>query len=173
MNGLRVIFLILLISSCQGPEQVQEKKYVDLKAFFTDEISRLSKQKITVDKTVSRNGISESKKNIAPDWETELSLFLESDINKPAWSNSYLVDNNNDIISYTSADTKLRTRSIRITKNMKGHIEEVSIVNSTKNPLYASSEELLYIRDSLYQIIKKQDVFLLGNNNYKISGFFK
>ncbi|WP_139377336.1 hypothetical protein [Daejeonella lutea] len=148
-------------------------KYVDLKTFFSEEITRLTKQKTYVDKTVSRNGVSESRNNILPDWESELSLFIESDINKPAWSSSYTINNDNSITTYTAADSKLRTRSIKIKKNTAGEIKTVSIVNMTNNALYSSSEELSYSPDSLYQIIKRQDVLFLGNNNYKISGIFK
>jgi hypothetical protein len=172
MTGWRLIFLFLVLASCTT-EKVTERRYVDLKGFVTEEVSRLGKSKTKVNKTVSRNGSSESKESISPDWDTELSLFSESDINKPAWSNSYVVSENNNSTSYTATDSKLRTRSILIRKNRDGGIAQLSIVNSTKNYLYSSSEELLYIPDSLYQIIKKQDVLLLGNNSYKISGFFK
>ena len=172
MTGKRLIFVFFILASCGRTETVPERKYLDLKGFFTDEVNHLKKLKIKVNKTVSRNGISESKVNISPDWDTELSLFSESDINKPAWSNSYVVRNKGGSTSYTAVDSKLRTRSILIRKNKNGRIDRLSIVNRTKNHLYSSSEELLYIPDSLYQIIKKQDVLFLGNNSYKISGFF-
>lgn len=172
MNCLRIIFLLFLLVSCERTKQTQSIRFFDLKAFFTGEICRLATQKIKVNKTVSRNGISESKKNIFPNWETELSLFLESDINKPAWTDSYLVSNNNYSTSYIASDSKLRTRKIVIKKNNEGKIVELSVVNRTTNFLYSSSEALLYIPDSLYQITKKQDVILLGKNSYKIFGIF-
>ncbi len=173
MNSLRLIFLLLLFSCCNGTDKASERKFVDLKAYFNNEVKRLTQHSIKVDKTVSRNGISESKKNIAPNWETELSLFSESDINKPAWTNSFKVREESGIISYKAIDSTPRTRSVVIHKDSSGKIIELSVVNSTSNYLYNSSEELRYIPDSLYQIVKKQDVLLLGNNNYKIFGNFK
>ncbi len=173
MTGWRLIFLSLVLVSCSGSGKVSERRYMDLKGFFESEVSRLGKLKSRINKTVSRNGVSESKENISPDWGAELSLFSGSDINKPAWSNSYIVSDSNGNTLYTATDSKLRTRSILIRKNKNGGITQLSIINKTTNHLYSSSEELLYIPDSLYQIIKKQDVLLLGNNSYKISGFFK
>ncbi len=173
MNGLRLVFLFLVLSSCNAPGKVKERKYIDLKSYFSTEIKRLTQQKTKVDKTVSRNDISESKKNIIPGWETELSLFSESDINKPAWTDSYKVAEENGVTSYTAVDSTLRTRLIVIHKDKSDKIIEVSIVNRTANYLYSSSEELRYIPDSLYQIVKKQDVLLMGSNNYKIFGDFK
>ncbi len=173
MTGRRWIFACLILASCSGAEQVSDRRYVDLKGFFRDEAIRLEKLKFKVSKTVSRNGVSESRRNISPNWDTELSLFAESDINKPAWSDSYMVRNTSSTTSYTALDDKLRTRSIHIKKNKSGSITELVMVNITKNYLYSASEELRYIPDSLYRIIKKQEVILLGNNSYEISGIFK
>ncbi len=146
---------------------------MDLKGFFEQEAIRLSKTSATVEKTVSRNGISESKKDISPDWNIELSLFTESDINKPAWKDSYRISKDSTGTSYIALDNKLRTRSIRIRKNRQGDLSELVIFNRIANNLYSSTEELKYIPDSLYRIIKTQDVILLGNNNYEISGIFR
>ena len=173
MIGKRLIFACLILASCSGTEKGTGIKYQDLKEFFHEEAIRLEKQKARVNKTVSRNGVSESRENVSPDWDTELSLFTGSDINKPAWTDSYTVRNHSSSTSYTALDSKLRTRSILIKKNKSGRIIELAVVNRTKNYLYSSSEELLYIPDSLYRIIKKQDVILLGNNSYEISGIFK
>ncbi|MES3017229.1 MAG: hypothetical protein V4721_05600 [Bacteroidota bacterium] len=173
MTVWRLIFVLILFSSCGTEGKAPESTYADIKGYFHKESNRLSKSKAKVNKTVSRNGVSETKENISPEWDTELSLFAESDINKPAWSNSYNVSHENGDILYTANDSKLRTRSVRIAKNQQGRITKLYILNSTKNYLYSSSEELLYMPDSLYQIIKKQDVLLIGNNSYKISGFFR
>ena len=173
MSVKKLAVACLIFASCSGAEQVRERKFVDIHGYVSDEIKHLEKQKVSVNKTVSRNGVSESKKNFSPDWNTELTLFSDSDINKPAWRDSYRVDSDSNQTSYTALDNKLRTRSILIKKNNSGKITELAIVNRTSNYLYSSSEELLYIPDSLYRIIKKQDVILLGKNNYEISGFFQ
>lgn len=173
MTGKRWIFACMILASCSRAEQVTDKRYVDLKGFFREEATRLEKLKSKVSKTVSRNGVSESRVNMSPNWSTEFSLFTESDINKPAWNDSYMVRNTSNTTSYTALNNKLRTRSIFIKKNKSGSITDLVMVNITKNYLYSASEELRYIPDSMYRIVKKQEVILLGNNSYEISGIFK
>ncbi len=173
MSVKKLALACFIFASCSGAGKVEERRFPDIKGFFSDEVRRLEKQKITVNKTVSRNGVSESKENFSPDWNIELSLFSESDINKPAWSDSYMASKDSSYITYTALDSKLRTRSIMIKKNIRGRLVELAVVNNTSNYLYNSSEELLYIPDSIYRIIKKQDVILLGKNNYEISAVFQ
>lgn len=173
MNNKFIVVAFFILGSCKGVEEKTSTKYMDLKGFFEQETIRLTKANQKAEKTVTRNGVSETKKDFLPDWDVELSLFSESDINKPAWENSYKVYEDSTQTNYTALDNKLRTRSIRIRKNKSGILNEISIVNRTTNNLYSSTEELTYIPDSLYRIIKKQEVILLGNNNYEISGILK
>ncbi len=173
MVSKSMLIAILFLVACQGVEEKPSKKYMDLKGFFEQESARLSKARASVEKTVSRNGISERKKNMVPNWDAELNLFIESDINKPAWRDSYRIAGDSTIINYTAIDQKLRTRSIKIRKDRQGVLKDLIIVNRTQNSLYSSTEELRYSPDSIYRIVKKQDVILLGNNNYEISGIFK
>ncbi|MGB4397769.1 MAG: hypothetical protein WBJ10_00265 [Daejeonella sp.] len=173
MIGKKLTLACLLFAACSGTEQVREqKKYYDIKEFFSAEIKRLEKQDASVNKTVSRNGVSETKANFTPSWATELALFTDSDINKPAWRDSYNIQSDSLSTSYTTLDNDLRTKSIHIKKDNTGKLSEIRIVNSTSNYLYNSTEELHYIPDSLYRIVKKQDVILLGKNNYEITGVF-
>jgi hypothetical protein len=168
-----ILFGLLLISSCSGPEQTADLRYIDLKGYFEAEAARMEQSGRKVDKTVSRNGSAESKTGIAPDWRTELSLFIESDINKPAWKTSYSIREDSISVEYEAIGDDLRTRLIKIMKDTHGDIREVSITNQISNRLYSSSEELSYIPDSLYKIFKKQDVIVIGQNEYEIKGLLQ
>lgn len=172
MTGKKLALTCFIFVSCGSTDQVSQRRFEDIKGYFNQEVERLNKVKTTISKTVSRNGVSEHKKNISPEWSTELALFSESDINKPAWSDSYKVNTDGNTISYIALDDELRTRSVVIKKSQNGKWIELAAVNRTSNYLYSSSEELLYIPDSLYRIIKKQDVVLLGKNHYQITGTF-
>ena len=172
MIGKKLALACLLFVSCSETEQVRVQKYYDVQGFFGAETKRLEKQGATVTKTVSRNDVSETKSSFSPAWATELALFTDSDINKPAWRDSYKIESDSLSTSYTALDDELRTKSLVIKKNNKGKLIEISIVNSTSNYLYNSTEELHYFPDSLYRMVKKQDVILLGKNNYEIVGIF-
>jgi hypothetical protein len=165
------IFLLLTVISCeQTKENAPEPIYADLKTYFKSEADRLNKNKSLVHKTIRQNGTVESKNKLAIDWHNELGLFIESDINKSAWRDSYKVIQTNNRISYYAKDANLRTREIRIDKDLNGNFKQIYIKNKTKNNLYESTEVLIYIPDSIYRIEKMQDVILLGENNLFIEG---
>jgi len=173
MLSRSIILFVLIIASCNGTEQRSPPRYIDLRKFFEDETVRFEKSKVKIDKSVSRNGVSERKKNISVDWKNEFSLFIESDINKPAWRNSYKITEDSRHILYAAIDSNLRTRSILMKKDGEGRLIQISIINQTRSSLYNSTENLRYVRDSMYTIIKHQDITLLGNNDYKIIGSLK
>jgi len=120
---------------------------------------------------VTHNGSSETKKIHIDNWGSELSLFIQSDINKPAWRDSYSIQNDADnSIIYTAKTPELKTRKIIVTKNKDNSIKWIMIYNASENFLYQTTEVLNYIPDSLYTIKKKQHVRFMGTNNYYIKG---
>lgn len=167
------LFLILLIlSACSEPPEKETNSYEDIRGFFEAEALRLDKADPEIEKTVARNDSRETRAVRHINWQTELSLFTESDINKPAWRDSYQVTTRAGNITYLATDTTLKTREIQMRKDPQGRIRRISIRNKTSNLLYSSSEQLIYIPDSVYQITKNQHVVMVGNNRYFIKGLF-
>src|SRR5687768_7668639 len=87
------IALTLLLPACKPAikEDAAAAKYFDLKAYFKADSGRLSKLNKPILKTVTHNGVTERKEVKIDDWARELSLFSQSDINKPAWRDSYTI----------------------------------------------------------------------------------
>ena len=175
-TGKKLVFLLVCALALQGCKKdsaaaSDTMKYFDLKGYFRADSSHLSKLNPLVNKTVVHNKASENKKVHIPDWGTELSLFTESDINKPAWKESYSVQASSDFLIYKAKDPALKTRNIIIKRN-GDKIKWILIFNHTKNLLYETQEKLSYFPDSLYIIQKAQRVRLLGTDTYKITGAF-
>lgn len=171
MNRRLALLFIIFISSCTIQEETKSKyDFFDIKGFFEAEAKRLSDKKTLSNKIVTQNNQSEIKKGLSVDWNDELALFIASDLNKPAWINSYKRSEDDLIISYLAIDTNLRTRYVEIQKDKNGKVVFFKIKNITRNMLYESSEELSYIPDSSYIINKNQRVRFLGNNQYQIKG---
>src|SRR5882757_7054826 len=97
---------LLLFSACRPDveENGDALKYFDIKGYFTKDIARLNKLNRPVFKTVSHNGVTESKTVHIDNWGHELDLFLGADINKPAWKNSYTIVNENGILIYKAKE---------------------------------------------------------------------
>jgi len=166
------------IQSCNSDSHAgpDTKQFFDLKKYFTDESIRLRKANPLISKTAVHNKISETKKLHVPNWETELSLFTESDINKPAWKASYTSSTSEGITTYTATDSTLKTRSVVI-KKQQDKVKLILIYNYTKTmllgkALYWTTEELSYVPDSMYRIQKRQYVRTRGFTNYYIKGLF-
>jgi hypothetical protein len=166
------ILLIAFLPSCK-PDNLQDDagapKYFDLEGYFKADAARLTKLNHPVLKTVIHNGDTQTKTVHINNWDAELSLFIQSDINKPAWRDSYSIVNSCNTIIYQTKDPELTTKEIVITKQ-GNKVKWIMIVNSTKNILYTTTEKLSYFPDSLYNIYKNQKVRLLKANNYRISG---
>lgn len=171
------LFLVslLLLSSCRSgsnKQDPQELNYYDIKGFFEKEIKKLEKANPTVNKTTIYNKEEEIRSLQIEKWEQELALFSESDINKSSWKGSYKVDSLPNKLIYNAKEEDLRTRKIII--DFKGNTpSRFSIQNKTSNYLYTSIEDLIFYPDSLYIIHKRQNVVLLGTNDYKIVGKLK
>jgi len=175
-NSLKIFGLALVVAytSCK-PENLQEgaqKEYFDLKAYFKKNIALLKKQNKPITKTVIHNGATETKQVKISNWETELGMFAESDINKPAWKGSYAKQDSAGATVYKALDEGLKTRKIVIDKNAGGDIKRIYIYNEVNNALYKATEELSFYPDSIYSINKHQKVTLLGANTYNITGNF-
>ncbi len=165
------IMLISGLPSCR-PDIKQSGavlKYADISGFFKADTAKLTKLNPLVNKTVTHNGVTENKTLHITNWGQELNLFIQSDINRPAWKNSYKVQTTDSLIVYQAKYPDLRTTRIVIKKN-GAQIKWVLIFNHTKNLLYETREKLSYFPDSAYLIEKWQHVRLMGQNNYRIEG---
>jgi hypothetical protein len=146
-------------------------KYFDLKEFFKADSARLARLNPTITKTVSHNGDSQTKKLKITNWGQEFNLFTSSDINKPAWKDSYSVQENTDSLVYQAKFPELKTRRIVIRKS-NGKVASVYILNNIHNIIYTTTETLNYTPGQSYLIEKQQKVKVMGENDYLIKGVF-
>lgn len=166
-----MLICISVLAACRPDVQLNgAKRYFDLKSFVNADSARLIKNHAVVNKTVWHNESAPQTKQIkVSNWGQELSLFAASDINKPAWRDSYKILKQGDSVVYTAIDPHLITRSIMV-QSVKGEVQKISINNYTQNLLYKTTEHLVYYPDSLYLIDKLQEVKLIGANHYTIKG---
>lgn len=144
-------------------------QFFDIKGYFNTEIIKLTRTNPLTDKIVSHNKDSENKKVKISDWKQELDLFIKSDINRPAWKNSYIVIDNDSALIYRAKYAELQMREMVI-KRIAGKIKWILIFNKTTNILYQTFEKLSYFPDSAYVIEKDQRIRLMKNNHYSIEG---
>ncbi len=169
----KLSILLFLFSSCSSSPDEQAPKqnyFFDIAGYFKQQAATLANKQVV--KTVSKNKDAESKTLVIENWDQELQLFTECDINKAAWKDSYQKDSTTNVVTYSATDPELRVKSIKI--NFAGdRPAKIEINTQSKNLLYHTTENLVFVPDSLYQITKHQKVILLGLNDYEISGLIK
>jgi len=168
---LFIVFFIIIIflSACQEvatPIKQADKPniFFDLKGFFQKEKARLEKIN-SFKKIVSIDGESEEKTLAKLDFDNELSIFIASDINRPAWSDKYKVDStfteNKQLkkLTYSALDNSLKTKTLSIDfkENSASHI---TIEKSTDNTIAQSKQSLTYDIDKGYSIQSMQTLSL-------------
>ncbi len=174
-----IIFTFSACSQSNGAEGKQDFKYFKIKHFFESEMARLEKKAVKVDKKVTLNKASENKTATTIDWEKELSLFANSDINKAAWSDQYQVDTIKElgkvIVEYKAKNENLKTQSIQLTypnSTSAASPNKIAIVNQTHNAIYKHLERLTYETNKSYVIDTKQSVLGMQPDEMLIEGRF-
>lgn len=164
-----LIFFLMLVS-CDRPQEKSagNKSYYDLQGFIETQITFLSERKPTVDKIMQVSGKSESRSTREVDWKKELELFIQADINKPAYSKSYTVSRPDSLTSvYTlKTDENIPVKSLTI-----------QLDKATGNPVLVKA--LIRSENKLYLSEKNIELHCINESNqwhltsYAIKGFQK
>lgn len=184
MRSLILYFAVLsfgLASCAQAPpvatKATVQLPFYDLKTYFQNEITRLDKANLSVQKEVQINAESEVQQLDGLNYEQELKLFTNSDINKMAWFDKYEIDSTFEnralsALQYTALDEDLKTKSIQINFSAN-EIDRVIIENSTESFIASSKQLLEYHPKSGYNITTSQKTKLGKNQAVSIAVQFK
>ncbi len=165
-----LFFLSFLCIACVPTTDISnaEKKYFDLTKFVQQQTEMLNAQKRKVKKQVNLSGQADEIQTDTLDWEKELALFREADINSPSLRDSYEIseDKVNGIVIYTAKEEKQKVREISIIFGENNTVEKVNI----KEIKIVFSED-----NQLYEIQRTMEMQLKNNllSAYSIKGFQK
>ena len=167
----------IFIISCDSDSQdkASPKYFFDLKEYIRKQAAILDSIHPEINKTVTKDGQSETRTLQNIKWSKELQSFTDNDLNRPAWKGLYSIDTSHTttgyIISYFAKDSSLVTRRMTITFEDSA-CSAINIVNKTKNNLYFSYRELFYNPAEGYEIRGIQDVRFAGKTNYAVKVIF-
>lgn len=175
--------LLFLAVSCRQEETRDDapKVYYDLKGFIENQILYLNEKKPEVSKTAvlgSKREVSETRE---VDWKKELELFIQADINKPSYRQSYEVVGNgplhyeyrlkpgNDLpVAYLKIDTDsvlkqpLHVEALIRTKN--------KIYNSEKKVVLNARKHNCLLEVSSYEVNGYQKLIFVERKEFGIRG---
>jgi hypothetical protein len=168
--GLFLFLAALSILSCDSEvkdNRSNEKTFYDLAGFINQQVLELNKLKPTVTKMTRMGTESNQIETSDIDWQKELELFSQADINKPAFRQSYSISRtDSSTFLYVSKEgDRLPIRRLQI------------VVDSTNSPL--SVEAFIKSENKLYTSEKSitMQCINVGNQvkveSYKVEGFQK
>lgn len=185
MRYLFFVFLGLLwlLSACNSisntePRKERVKKFYDLEAFFNAEVNRLDSLGMQLSKQVRLNDKRESAVQKNVDYEKELKVFVEADINKPAWWDKYQGDttlyqqDKIQQIKYESSDKELKTQRIIISFTPNQQIDSVQVFNRLESTMMNLSQNMVYNPDKGYKVYTTEKLLLSSENEVDISASF-
>ena len=175
-NFTSFIFVFGLLLGCGSAERsVQKNTYFAWSAFLMQQINGYAQSNQKVHKTVVLEGKKEDKIVANLDWEKEFALYLDADLNKPAYEKSY--DNHSEPGFYWYSLKKgenLPVKKIIIHLDGDEFPTKVEIEISQKNFLFETRKKLFMNfsegRIQTYYIEGMQQFFLAEPTNYKILG---
>jgi len=166
-STLLLIFFLGACNTAPKNNAVTTRQYFDLKGYVSAAAQRLNQLNPQIDKTVTINQSAEHKKLKITDWQKELSVITDADINKSAWKGLFSIRKNQNSISYISDNDKVPVKSLTV-KYKNGKPEGVEILMETTNLLYTSRDILTFYPDSIYQVRKTQKIKLLNKKEYQV-----
>lgn len=174
------IIVILTIFSCDAtPDQTQIKTYYDLKGFIDNQIKVLNDTKPMVSKKLMVNGKKEDITAKISDWEKELELFKQLDINKPAFRTSYEVKEldttDSTTIEYTlKPSEKASVKVLKIVLDKNKNLKTLWAKVQQENNLYHSDKMLSFLANkstiTSYKIVGFQQLKYFDKKPFEIEG---
>ena len=169
--GSALLFWSCSSATTQKPDKGSSDIF-SLDSFFNAEANRLQQVNPSILKSVNKDGEQEERELKIGNWKNELSAFQSADISKNFDPTLYEVKAIDCVTEFTAKKKDLQIQKLRIEFDKDEKVKHIYIDKKITNSLYDSQEKLDYYSDSLYRIVKLQDVQGLDANQYEIIGKF-
>lgn len=132
---------------CSAPtsNQPSQKKYFDLKSFVDQQVAWLSQTKPKVSKKVEATHQTEQLLSDDIDWQRELEIFAQADINKPSYVSSYeMSDQTPNTYIYQLKDGEdLTVKFLKVVLDaVSKQPKQIEALLRTSNYLYDSERQI-------------------------------
>jgi len=172
----KLLFISLLLVGCTESEtQNSTKTYFDLAGLVNQQIIELNKNQPLTHKNLTIEEKKEVLNTNKIDWQKELELFLQADINKQSYQLSYNKEETPQMAIYTLKEGEnLAVKSLKIIFEEDKSAKNIEALIQTENYLYQSEKHLLMTFDknhlTHYQIEGWQELFIGKKKNFKVDG---
>lgn len=180
-----LLFLCLFAFACDNSSTQTASKpvYFDVAGYVKGQIQTLSTQKPTVAKNAFINQKANNQTTQDIDWEKELDLFVQADINKPAFRTSYTVVRPDSLTYHYTlkpSEEKLTVRALMVKlDSVTRQPAQITAVLKSENPLYQSERRILLESGvnkakgwsiQKYQVEGFQQLTYFDRNEFRVQG---
>lgn len=157
ITALCVIIPMLITGCADDADQksASVKEYFDIPVYFERLAHDLNENDVGLRKTLSRPTDSEVVKKDDVDWLAELKPFIDINLNKPAFSDGYLIDTvvhqDQMTIVYTARDSSFDIKEVVLFLD-HDVLTRLEAVHSKDNVYYYSREVLTFEHQRGYEI---------------------
>lgn len=171
-HKLVFFFILLLCIACSKEKEIPAQgEFFSLRSALEEEKKRLKPDVSVITKYIQFGEANEKKDFNKPDWDSEFEPFLEYDINRPSWKNSYKADSSfsgdSTLIRYIAIDSSMKVKWMEIVlvndrfKSMQGRTH-------SRSAWYALSQQVYYQADSGFSIRGARKAVLSDSVTYSI-----
>jgi hypothetical protein len=162
--------------SKNAEKAVLQKGMPDLKAFFHDEVNKLTTMQPGLEKTIAAGEEVASFSADSLDWATELQPFTALDMSSAVYQNAFTenTDSNERLIitRYAAKDTTLEIQEISITRRNKNL--EMMEIKTRKRSVWVDRDQVLsYLPGKGYNISITENYIWSSPVTTQIMGTFK
>lgn len=172
----KLLFISLLLVGCTESEnQSSTKIYFDLAGLVNQQVSELNKNQPLTHKNLAIEEKKEALNTNKIDWQKELELFLQADLNKQSYQLSYNKEETPQMAVYKLKEGEnLPVKSLKIIFDENKSAKHIEALLQTENYLYQSEKHLLMTLDknhlTNYQIEGWQELFIGKKKSFKVDG---
>jgi len=178
-NFLLVMICVFFCWSCgnAGNKDEETDVFFSFKNYFENQAIGLTHRKIKIKKTVLKSGTMEERVMDADsvDWEKELKIFMDADMNKKSWVGLYHTDTVTSgpvmTIQYSATDSSLQVKKAYVVFS-DNQVNDIMIESRFKNFYYQSSLYLHYRPANGYQVKGEQVIRFASRQLFEINVVF-
>ncbi len=170
---------LFLFAACTGEAGQNgappvDKTYFDLAQFVKMQMAEMESHSQACRKTVRINGAIEEKSIASNEFEQELQVFVDADINKPAWSDKYSIDSLTTggilkMVKYLATDSMMKTRELVVSFDSNNNtVSQIYVRRVVKSVIADTYNDMYLWPGKGYEIKTVQSVALSDTSRLEV-----
>ncbi|TVR80261.1 MAG: hypothetical protein EA412_04950 [Chitinophagaceae bacterium] len=178
--SLLSVMLLTLFTGCTEGDFDEDATlpHYDIRSLMKEVTEDLITRNPEVEKEIRLNGSVEVKRLQIDNWENELFIFTEADINRPSYVGKYSIDTiniagGNILLHYVAKEENLTTKEMKVyLSDFHSKPDSLMIRTASENFLNQTTQKMKFIPGKGYSLEGYQNIWLLNPREIFIEVMF-